>query len=139
MIFRATNTSSFLFNPIYPVFLTRKYLGTPLSLNRRNLIFRVKIVESASLNLTLNSALNKLDSESSTNNITLRSANVIPLYNPATLYNSLNGVSTPSSIGDKIDYAQSLNSVTYTDATVESSTILPSLNNLSLKLEADRA
>jgi len=139
MIFRATNSSSFLFNPIYPVFLTRKYLGTPLSLNRRNLIFRVKIVESASLNLTLNSALNKLDSESSTNNITLRSANVIPLYNPATLYNSLNGVSTPSLIGDKIDYAQSLNSVTYTDATVESGTILPSLNNLSLKLEADRA
>ena len=139
MIFRATNSSSFLFNPIYPVFLTRKYLGTPLSLNRRNLIFRVKIVESASLNLTLNSALNKLDSESSTNNITLRSANVIPLYNPATLYNSLNGVSTPSSIGDKIDYAQSLNSVTYTAVTVESGTILPSLNNLSLKLEADRA
>ena len=139
MIFRATNSSSFLFNPIYPIFLTRKYLGTPLSLNRRNLIFRVKIVESASLNLTLNSALNKLDTESSTNNITLRSANVIPLYTPATLYSSLNGVSIPSSIGDKIDYAQSLNSVTYTNVTVESGTILPSLNNLSLKLESDRA
>ena len=139
MIFRATNSSSFLFNPIYPVFLTRKYLGTPLSLNRRNLIFRVKIVESASLNLTLNSALNKLDAESSTNNITLRSANVIPLYTPATLYSSFNDVSTLLSVGDQIDYAQSLNSVTYTNVTVESGTILPSLNNLSLKLESDRA
>jgi len=102
MIFRATNSSSFLFNPIYPVFLTRKYLGTPLSLDRRNLIFRVKVVESASLNLTLNSALTELNTESSTNNITLRSANVIPLYTPATLYSSLNGVFIPSSIGDTV-------------------------------------
>ena len=139
MIFRATNSASFLFNPIYPIFLTRKYLGTPLSLNRRNLIFRVKVVESASLNLTLNSALAKLDTESSTNNITLRSANVIPLYNPATLYSSLNSVSIPSSIGDKIDYAQSLNSVTYTNANVESVTISPGLNNISLKLDGDQS
>jgi len=137
MIFRATNSASFLFNPIYPVFLTRKYLGTPLSLNRRNLIFRVKVVESASLNLTLNSAVTKLDTESATNNITLRSANVIPLYNPATLYSSINSVATQLSIGDKIDYAQSLNNGIYQYVNPDLSTLSTELNNLSLtsKLE----
>jgi len=112
-------------------------LGTPLSLNRRNLIFRVKVVESASLNLTLNSALTKLDTESATNNITLRSANVIPLYNPATLYSSINNVSTQLSIGDKIDYAQSLNNGIYKYVNPDLSTLSTGLNNLSLtsKLE----
>lgn len=57
MIFKSQifTTGSFLYTTVLPIYLNRKFLGTPLSAKRRNLIFRLKFVEKSFLDIELNS------------------------------------------------------------------------------------
>lgn len=57
MIFKSQiyTTGSFLYTTVLPIYLNRKFLGTPLSAKKRNLIFKLKFIEKSFLDIELNS------------------------------------------------------------------------------------
>lgn len=116
MIFKSQifTTGSFLYTTVLPIYLNRKFLGTPLSAKRRNLIFRLKFVEKAFFDIELNSISTQQKQDKASVDLQLNSSYSTGLFTEIiSNTNNLTLIKYDTVNIDKTEVDQSLNNSEY--------------------------